>query len=474
MPDLGALALRGKFATDFHRPSYHVQAPANWMNDPNGVIEWKGHFHLFYQYNPYGAVFGLKHWGHTVSDDLVHWEDLPIALTPTPGGPDEAGCWSGCMVDDGGTPTIVYTGVRDKRYTQQTQCLAISRDDLLTWEKDPANPVISEIPVEVGPTRDFRDPFVWREGDAWFMVLASQVVGTGGAALLYHSLDLHEWEYLHPLLVGEAATTGDVWECPNFFPLGDKWVLIVGGKGRDFPFTTFYFVGNYADGRFTPEIEGVLDHGYFYAPLTMLDSRERRLLFGWLREGRGEDAYAASGWAGAHAIPRVLSLRDSDLRFEPIPELELLRVEPVQVGARQLDGNETCLDVSGRALDIVGRFEPAGDVGLAVACTPDGSEETRITYDPVRQELIVDRARSSLLGEVETVPHRAPHALAAGDTLDLRILLDGSALEVIANDRTSIATRIYPSRDESQGLKVFGNGRIAAMTICPMKSIWSA
>jgi beta-fructofuranosidase len=236
------------------------------MNDPNGVIEWQGRYHLFYQFNPYGAVFGLKHWGHAVSDDLVHWEDLPIALTPTPDGPDAAGCWSGCMVDADGVPTVVYTGVREKRYELQTQCLATSHDDLLTWEKDPANPVLSEIPAELGSTHDFRDPFVWREEKTWFMVLASQVVGVGGVALLYRSPDLHQWEYLHPLLVGEAASTGDVWECPNFFPLGDKWVLIIAGKGRDFPFTTFYVIGDYADGRFTPESGGVLDHGYFYAP----------------------------------------------------------------------------------------------------------------------------------------------------------------------------------------------------------------
>ena len=251
-------------------------------------------------------------------------------------------------------------------------------------------------------------------------------------------------------------------------------MLIVAGKGRDFPFTTFYFVGDYTDGRFTPEIEGVLDHGYFYAPLTMLDSRGRRLLYGQLREGRSEEAHAAAGWASMHAIPRVLSLRDGGLRMEPIQEIERLRGEPVALGAVQLSGEESPLDISGRALDIVARFEPAGVVGLAVACAPDGAEETRIAYDPERQELVVDRSRSSLLGDVETFAQRAPHALAPDETLDLRILLDGSALEVIANDRTSIATRIYPSREDSQGVKVFGEGRLGAMTIWPMASIWPA
>ena len=332
--------------------------------------------------------------------------------------------------------------------------------------------MLGEIPPELGPTHDFRDPFVWREGDAWLMVLASRVVGAGGAALLYRSPDLHAWEYLHPLLVGEAAKTGDVWECPNFFPLGDKWVLIVAGKGREFPFTTFSFVGDFTAGRFTPDIEGVLDHGYFYAPLTMLDSRGRRLLYGQLREGRSEQAHAAAGWASMHSIPRVLSLRDGKLRMEPIPEIERLRGEPVALHGVQFSGEDQLLDVTGRALDIDARFEPVGVVGLAVACAPDGSEETRIMYDPERQELVVDRSRSSLLDGVETFPQRARHALAPGELLDLRILLDGSALEVLANGGASIAARIYPSRQDSQGVKLFGEGRLEAMTIWPMASIW--
>ena len=230
----------------------------------------------------------------------------------------------------------------------QAQCLATSRDDLLTWEKDPANPVLSQIPAEAGPTRDFRDPFVWREEETWFMVLASQVVGVGGAVFLYRSSDLHTWEYLHPLLIGKAAESGDVWECPNFFPFGDKWVLIVAGKGRNFPFTTFYFVGDYAAGRFTPEVEGVLDHGYFYAPLTMLDSRGRRLLWGRLREGRSEEAHAAAGWASMHAIPRVLSLRDGGLCMEPLRS-RTPAGQPVDPRHFRLGGEEITLDVSGRA-----------------------------------------------------------------------------------------------------------------------------
>jgi beta-fructofuranosidase len=472
LPEPDALARRAALAEDHHRPLYHFLPPANWMNDPNGAIEWQGRFHLFYQYNPHAAVFGQKHWGHAVSDDLVHWEDLPLALTPTPGGPDGAGCWSGCMVDDRGTPTIIYTAVRDQRYQQQTQCLATSDDDLLTWVKDPANPVLSEIPAVTGATHDFRDPCVWWDGQQWSMALSSRVVGVGGAILLFRSPDLHAWEYQHPLLIGSAATTGDVWECPSFFPLGDKWVLIVAGKGRNFPFSTFYFVGDYTDRIFTPETEGVLDHGYLYAPMTMTDNRGRRLLWAWLREGRSAEAHGAAGWAGVQMIPRELRLYDGTLFMEPVTELERLRGDQFALTDVPLDGQEVTLPVSGRSLDIEVSLMPSGPVTIALACASDGSEETRITYDPQRQELIVNREQSGESAGSETFPHVAPHALAPGETLDLRILLDGSVVELIANGRTSIATRIYPARPDSQAIRVTGHGLLKSLQVWQMAAIW--
>src|SRR5215813_2310009 len=108
MNSLKVLALRKQLETDPHRPGFHYLPPKNWMNDPNGLIQWEGKFHLFYQHNPNGPVWGNIHWGHAVSPDLVHWSDLPIALAPTPGGPDEVGCFSGCAVNNG-VPTLIYT-----------------------------------------------------------------------------------------------------------------------------------------------------------------------------------------------------------------------------------------------------------------------------------------------------------------------------------------------------------------------------
>src|SRR5256885_8803699 len=198
-----AFAQRKGPVDDAHRPPYHFLSPSNWMNDPNGLIQWKGQYHLFYQYNPHGPFHGHIHWGHAVSSDLVHWTDLPIALTPTSGRADAYGCWSGCAIDNHGTPTLLYSGVHP-----QVVCLASGDEDLLTWHYYPGNPVIVGPPAELQARTggDFRDPFVWREGDYWYLLMGSSIQGVGGAILLYRSVDLIHWDYLHPLLTGDARS----------------------------------------------------------------------------------------------------------------------------------------------------------------------------------------------------------------------------------------------------------------------------
>jgi beta-fructofuranosidase len=138
------------------------------MNDPNGLIQWRGQYHLFFQYNPFAPVWGSIHWGHAASDDLVHWRDLPIALAPTPNSVDGFGVFSGCAFDANGVPTVLYTGVRQPADGPRIElpCVATSTDaDLVTWHKHPANPVIAAPPHDLD-LLGFRDHSVWREGGA--------------------------------------------------------------------------------------------------------------------------------------------------------------------------------------------------------------------------------------------------------------------------------------------------------------------
>ena len=185
--------LQQRLAVDPHRPQYHFLPKANWVNDPNGPIFWKGYHHLFYQYSSTIYPQGPKWWGHARSKDMVYWEHLPMALAPTPGGPDKDGCWSGSAFINNGVPTLVYTGV-----FPQVQCLATSDDDMTTWKKFSGNPVVGAPPAGLAVT-GFRDPSIWREGDSWLMTVGSGFQGQGGAVLLYGSKDLAHWDYLHPL-----------------------------------------------------------------------------------------------------------------------------------------------------------------------------------------------------------------------------------------------------------------------------------
>ncbi|MFN8419946.1 MAG: glycoside hydrolase family 32 protein [Anaerolineae bacterium] len=458
--------LRQRLALDPQRPRYHFLPPSNWMNDPNGFIQWQGQWHLFYQHNPYSPLWGKMHWGHAVSSDLIHWSDLPLALTPTIGSADEAGCYSGCTVDNNGIPTIMYTGTRGAHNEIQTQCLASSHDGLLTWQKYVHNPVLSDVPPEAGQTQDFRDPFVWCEGDTWYMLLGSRIHNVGGAIFLYRSKNLIDWEYLHPLLIGDSKRNGIVWECPNFFKLSeDRWVLIVSAYTAEHINVVYYFVGSYAEQRFTVISEGILDYGQLYAPLTAVDDQDRRVLIGWLREARSNESMEAAGWSGVQSIPRVLSLDpENRLCMSPI-NLDSIRGRHHHLEAQAVD-QRIPLELRGLALDIEAVFEQQalGCCGLALACTEDGSEYLSIFYDVPAQRLMVRYADQE---------RKATVSLAPQERLQLRILLDGSVAEIIVNERISLSARLYPSSAGSHGVQIIGQGAyLHSLDIWEMASIW--
>lgn len=464
-------ALLDKMAADPHRPKYHFLPPANWLNDPNGPIFWKGVYHLFYQYTTLDGGPGPKHWGHASSTDLVHWTHHPLALSPTPGGPDKDGVWTGCAVDNGGVATAVYTGVRP-----QVQCIATSKDDDLTeWEKYIGNPVVSDEPRGMNLT-GFRDPCVWKEDDAWLMLIGSGIEGAGGTALLYTSPDLIHWKYLHPLFVGDRDKNGRNWECPDFFPLGDKHVLVVSPHG-----TTRYFIGRYQDYRFAPEQEGLFDLSFlYYAPKSFLDGQGRRIMWGWLREARTQEAYVAAGWSGAMSLPRELTLAsDGSLRVRPVPELQVLRGQSQCVTDLEVspDAPGRFDGIEGDGLEIMAEIEPgdAHRVGISVRGTPDDAEQTRVFYNAADGRLGINQEKSSLSSDGEHEIKEGPFRLEEGETLKLHIFLDRSVIEVFANDRACVTGRVYPTREDSLQVGTFargGKGVLKSLEAWPVESIW--
>ena len=461
-------------AEDLHRPQYHFLPPAHWMNDPNGLIQFRGDYHLFYQYGPDYPNPGAKHWGHAVSRDLVHWEHWPVALAPTPGGPDKDGCYSGCAVDHDGLPTLVYTGIRP-----EVQCLATSTDGMRTWHKFEGNPVIAA-PPEGLEVAGFRDPCVWREGTEWRMIVGSGIQGVGGTVLLYRSPDLRHWEYLQPLLTCDQCKTGHMWECPDLFPLEHKHVLVVSPQPLR---RAVYFVGAYRDDAFVPENRGEVDTGgHFYAPQTLLDDRNRRLMWGWLWEGRSKEAQAAAGWAGVMSLPRVLALGPNGAIEWAFPEeLATLRGAGLaREGLGVASGERVVSADLGAAYEARVRYAPDGDeppqaYGLLLRASPDGEEATRLAYEPATATLSVDRTRSSRDPEAIRDVHTASLPLEAGEGLDLHVYVDHSVIEVIANGRACLASRVYPTREDSVGLAVFAEGgaaTVASLRAWPLASIW--
>lgn len=468
--------------SDPQRPQYHFLPAENWMNDPNGVIQWNGQYHLFYQYNPHSALHATIHWGHAVSADLAHWTHLPVALAPTPGTVDEDGCWSGCAVNNNGTPTLIYSG---NRAGQQLPCIATSDDELVTWQKYAGNPVIAAPPPDLHLVA-FRDHCVWREDDVWYQLIGAGIEGRGGTALLYRSADLHTWEYLHPLLVGDQQRlaplwTGTMWECPDFFALDDRHVLIVSVWDKNQLHHTAAMVGRYDDQQLIPQVEHKLDYGdhYFYAPQSFTDNKGRRIVFGWLQEGRGIEEQYASGWSGVMSLPRLLSFgSDGHVRANPVPELVALRGEHIcSVTSEAIGQTVVVSELVGDILELIIELTPAqdGSCGIAVRRSPDGAEQTQICYNAALRQLSVDRTRSSLDPKTDRNMHIAPLILGPDEPLRLRIFLDRSVIEIFANERVSITSRIYPTRADSVGVALLSEGRDAqliSLDAWEIRSIW--
>ncbi|HPH97082.1 MAG TPA: glycoside hydrolase family 32 protein [Anaerolineaceae bacterium] len=424
---------------DPQHPRLHFTPPANWMNDPNGLIFWQGNVHLFYQTNPLEPAWGNIHWGHAVSKDMLHWRHLPLALSPDPNGADAGGCFSGCAVIHEGIPTLLYTGVYP-----EVQCLAMSPSpNLVRWQKHP-QPVIPAPPPGLS-VEGFRDPCVWKEGREWLMTLGSGIKDVGGAVLLYRSQDLRSWSYAGILFQGDALShhplwTGTMWECPSFFPLEDKWVLILSVCGPEGGLYTIYYTGQFTTDRFIPDNgPHLLDTGAggcYYAPQTFLDEKGRRIIFGWLREARSAADQARAGWSGAMSLPRVLTLgNDGRVHLAPLEALSTLRQEHERLNLSNLK-SRPIRDVP---LELLVTFPRPPETWSGITLTSDASsgERIKIGFDPDRSLVVTDCTQAGgLLSETPISPD-------PDQTLTFHIFIDGSTLEVYIQDRLPVSARFY-------------------------------
>lgn len=476
-----------------YRPRYHYTAARNWINDPNGLVWFDGEYHLCYQYNPFGDQWGHMSWGHAVSPDLVHWQELPVALPED----ERVSIYSGSVVVDerhsagfgeGRHPALVavYTGCLRRPEGGQAQELAWSTDRGRTWTKHAGNPVL-----DLG-LRDFRDPKVfWHAPSArWVMAV---VVPDDRRVQFHGSSDLKRWTKLGEF--GAPFEGEGIWECPDLLPLqvpgeGTRWLFKVdvfgghpsGGTGARI------FFGDFDGERFIPEPEPQpqwADYGSdFYAALSWanLAARppsqaapgEEAVWIAWMNCHRYARALPTSPWRGAMTVPRALSARRIDGRLrllqQPVAALQALRgpaweLPPIEVGeAGCVLSPPAGFDSTSFELEcsVESSTAQAWAVALRVGVDSNEGEATLVGYDNLRQVVFLDRSRAGFAPPGD--PHYAGRREAPcpppapGRPLRLRVLVDACSVEVfVGQGELTLTEQILPGA-RSLGLRLVSHG----------------
>ena len=450
-------------------PLYHIAPPAGWSNDPNGFCVYKGQYHFFYQHYPYASTWRAMHWGHVVSNDLVHWKHLPVALEPDKiyDASEYGGCFSGSALERDGKLYLLYTGhIQLPVLTPEgigrieTQNVAIS-DDGVTFTKIKENPVLYA-PSDKGDIHagDFRDPKMWKHGDKYYAVIGSKnKAGNKAQMLLFDSNDLINWNF-KSIMAYSQGNEGTMWECPNFAEIDGQEVIIMSPigiqpEGKKFlnVFQAGYILGNlnYDTGIFTKTSKfNMLDYGFdFYAPQITQTSDGRCIMIGWLSmwdPPNGNILFEyVDGWAGLMTVPRELHIKDGKIISVPVPELESLRTSEVNYKNVTFTKKSSLEKISGETGELIATFDAKKSFDIELRS--GGSEKTVLTYDSKTNifKLNRDNAGGNGKGEREV-------KLTPADEIKLQIFLDRSSIEIFINDGEYVmSTRVYP-KTTSQGI----------------------
>ncbi|MBQ7755635.1 MAG: glycoside hydrolase family 32 protein [Clostridia bacterium] len=458
------------------RPLFHLTPYSGWMNDPNGFSYYEGKYHLFYQYNPYDTEWDDMHWGHAVSEDLLHWTFLPAAMAPD-APQDDKGCWSGSALTlPDGRQLLLYTGVRpeggERDKDIQTQCVAIG--DGLNYEKPAHNPVIDWTALPPGCDKhNFRDPRIWQEQNGKYRC----VVGTCdenhlGKLLLYESEDCFSWTYLGMLMENDGSL-GRMWECPDFFTLEGKQVVLISpqdmlpegleyhnGNG------TVAFLGHFDESthRFLPQSNQAVDYGIdFYAPTTVLSPDGRRIMIGWMQN---RDTTKLSGsqdrkWFGQMTLPRELFIKDGRLYQRPIRELDACRRNPVSYRDVLVEGEVHLPGIEGRTVDLELTIRPEPGEPLyhkfAVRFMQNEQFRSALSYRPHESILRIDRKFSG--SRRAYIHQRRCQPLDRQGEIQLRLILDRFSAEVFVNDGHQTMTATIFTDLAAKGISFFADGK---------------
>ncbi|MFD6446993.1 GH32 C-terminal domain-containing protein [Promicromonospora sp. NPDC060204] len=496
-----ALQVTGlRFADDILRPRYHAMPPANWTNEPHGLVKHDCKYHMFYQRTPNGPFKWQMHWGHMTSTDLVHWTNLPDALRPEPNDREASlgaiagdgltaqgskGIWSGDVVSVNGTAHAFFTTVNFGGPFDPGIARASSTDpDLVSWTKANAGVIDKNAPAHVA---DFRDPYLWQEGGTWHMIIGAAT--DAGGALEHYTTQAIQGQWTR---AGSPFSTipfasmdidSAIWEMPVFEKIGvhagwDKYVLVVSPIGRSVsklaePYTrSVYWTGTWNGSQFTPDYARPkpLDviHGHL-SPTVARGPDGNPVAIGIVDERSSSQMQLDLGWAHTFSAPREWRLLDDGqtLGQRALAQLTTLRAGSPQTESDVVVTGERSLAASGNQVEIVAQVDPATTgtrYGLSIAASPDGAEITRIYYDG--GDIVIDKSRSSrnFQNEEAVLLRGAYDEAAFGKPEKFHVFIDHSVIDVFVNDAAAFSNRIYPTSRGSDGaaastgLKLYSEG----------------
>ena len=472
---------RQSLAEDPYRPLYHFSPPGFGLHDPAGLCFWQGKYHLFYLFTVPGVQWGR---GHAVSDDLVHWQDLPMLPARISGGTGQV--WA--------DKDRVIMGFVS--YGHGAVSLATASDPLLmNWVEHPGNPVI----------KPGNDNYLWHEGECYF--LTQSKLGEKTTLEIFRSKNLTQWEPLGIFLEdGHFTDPRTDCSCNNILPIGNGKHLILFFTHNQGP---KYYIGTFDRPLFHFTIEehgrmnfGPVMRGSLHAPSGFVDPRGRCIGMWNIHECYAERGFCGDV-AGVMSLPRQLSLNEQStgknkgfdkrelnpLCIEPVEELKKLRFNPVKMENVVIpaNGEKILPNVQGQAMELEVVIDPgkAREVGLRVLRSPNGEEQTTIRlcmhawawpWTGDKRELMIDVSQASLSPDIASrSPEIGPLYLEDGELLRLRVFIDRSIVEVFANGRQCLTLRSYPTRQDSTGVSVFARGseaRLLSLDAYQMKSVW--
>lgn len=475
------------FYKEPYRPQFHFTPAIHWMNDPNGLVYYKGEYHLFYQFNPFGNQWGHMSWGHAVSRDLLHWQHLPLAI---PEEKDTMIFSGSCVVDVNNTsgfakqpgqiPMVaIYTGHIEGK--NQSQHIACSLDDGRTWKKYSANPVL-----DLGK-KDFRDPkvFWYAPHQKWVMAV---VLPIEKQVQFYSSKNLIQWKWMSSF--GPAGDTTGIWECPDLFevpvknePGKTKWVLMHSPA----PYMQ-YFIGEFDGTAFTNDNPpGKIyrpDYGPdYYAAITYtnLPTGHAPVSIGWVNNWNYANDIPTTPWKSAMSLPRTLSAQKINnewiLMQKPVPAISSLGDKLYSV-APILVSTILALPVKGQAIEMKLEIDGPSKKTCGVQLAKNGNRYIEIGYDGARQILYIDRSKAGDNGFHPAFAKQNRYEVplvATNGKVNLHIFFDKSIIEVFANDgQVAMTAQLFPGPAEN-GIALFSTGgrTIFKSVQCrTLKSVW--